>query len=160
MGGNPIPMTLFSLPHALAIAEHVRRVNGGTIAFANGCFDLLHHGHITFLRQARCYGTRLIVGVNSDASVRRLKGPGRPVMPELERAYVLSCIRFVDAVVLFEQDKPLHLIKELAPEVFVTGPPGVPEEALCVEQHGGRVQFVPPTPGVATSHFIERMRNG
>ena len=97
------------------------REAGGRMVFTNGCFDLLHPGHISYLRAARSLGDALVVGLNSDASVRRLKGPSRPVVPEGDRAAVLEALKSVDAVVVFGEDTPIRLMRELKPAVYVKG---------------------------------------
>jgi D-glycero-beta-D-manno-heptose 1-phosphate adenylyltransferase len=134
----------------------------GRVVFTNGVFDLLHPGHVDVLTAARRSGEALVVGLNADASVRRLKGPGRPVRDELERAYVLAALAAVDAVVVFEQDTPLELIRLLAPDVLVKGGDyteativGAPE----VRARGGEVLVVPLTPGHSTTSTIARLRD-
>jgi rfaE bifunctional protein nucleotidyltransferase chain/domain len=119
------------------------------LVFTNGVFDLLHPGHVDILLGARREGDALVVGLNSDSSVRRLKGPTRPVRTEQERAYVLAALGMVDAVVIFEQDTPLELIKELAPDVLVKGGDYREDQiagAAEVRARGGRVAIVPLTP--------------
>lgn len=133
------------------------------MVFTNGVFDLLHPGHVDVLVAARSLGDALMVGVNTDASVRRLKGPARPVRGERERAYVLAALEAVDAVVLFDEDTPLQVIRALMPDVLVKGGDysmdsvvGAPE----VLARGGRVVIVPLTPGHSTTRTVERMRAG
>jgi D-beta-D-heptose 7-phosphate kinase/D-beta-D-heptose 1-phosphate adenosyltransferase len=124
-------------------------------------FDLLHPGHVDVLRGARARGSSLIVGLNSDASVRRLKGPSRPVRSEAERAYVLGAFEMVDAVVLFEQDTPLELITLLEPDVLVKGGDYTPETivgAAEVRARGGDVVVIALTPGQSTTSIIEKLR--
>jgi D-beta-D-heptose 7-phosphate kinase/D-beta-D-heptose 1-phosphate adenosyltransferase len=133
----------------------------GRIAFTNGVFDLLHPGHVDVLLGARRHGDALVVGVNSDDSVRRLKGPGRPVRNVAERCYVLAALAMVDAVVVFDQDTPLELITELRPDVLVKG--GDYSEssivgASDVRGWGGTVAIIPLTPGHSTTSTIERLR--
>lgn len=135
----------------------------GRLVFTNGVFDLLHPGHIDVLQAARGAGDRLIVGVNSDASVRRLKGEGRPVRAEHDRAYVLAALECVDAVAIFEQDTPLELVRLLAPDVIVKG--GDYDEssivgAAEVRARGGSVVVVPLRAGHSTTAIIERLRGG
>lgn len=132
-----------------------------SLVFTNGVFDLLHPGHVDVLLGARRQGDALVVGLNSDASVRRLKGPERPVRTESERAYVLAALAVVDAVVIFEQDTPLELIKALEPDVLVKG--GDYTEANVVgakevRSMGGRVVIVPLTPGHSTTAIVEKLR--
>ena len=131
------------------------------LVFTNGVFDLLHPGHISVLFEARQQGDALIVGLNSDASVRRLKGESRPVRAEDERAIVLAALGMVDAVVIFEQDTPLELIRALEPDVLVKG--GDYTEATVVgapdvRARGGRVVIVPLTPGHSTTAIVEKLR--
>jgi rfaE bifunctional protein nucleotidyltransferase chain/domain len=133
----------------------------GRLVFTNGVFDLLHPGHVDVLLGARQQGDALVVGLNSDASVRRLKGPERPVRSEAERAYVLAALSMVDAVVIFEQDTPLELIRALRPDVLVKG--GDYSEATIVgapdvRSWGGDVVVIPLTPGQSTTAIIERLR--
>jgi D-glycero-beta-D-manno-heptose 1-phosphate adenylyltransferase len=132
-----------------------------SLVFTNGVFDLLHPGHVDVLLAARRQGDALVVGVNSDASVRRLKGPSRPVRSETERAYVVAALALVDAVVIFEQDTPLELIVALEPDVLVKGGDysegsvvGAPE----VRARGGKVVIVPLTPGHSTTAIVEKLR--
>jgi D-glycero-beta-D-manno-heptose 1-phosphate adenylyltransferase len=138
-----------------------REAQRGRVVFTNGVFDLLHPGHIDVLFGARRQGDALVVGVNSDASVRRLKGPDRPVRTEAERSYVLAALSAVDAVVVFEQDTPLELIVHLRPDVLVKG--GDYTEATMVgarevRSWGGHVAVVPLTPDQSTTRIIERLR--
>jgi D-beta-D-heptose 7-phosphate kinase/D-beta-D-heptose 1-phosphate adenosyltransferase len=129
--------------------------------FTNGVFDLLHPGHVDILSNARAQGDALVVGVNSDESVRRLKGPSRPVRNEHERAYVLAALRDVDAVVLFEQDTPLELIRRLRPDVLVKGGDYTRDTVVGaddVESWGGRVVIVPLVSGQSTTSIIEKLR--
>lgn len=133
------------------------------MVFTNGVFDLLHPGHVDVLVAARSLGDALVVGVNTDASVRRLKGPARPVRAERDRAFVLAALEAVDAVVLFDEDTPLEVIRALVPDVLVKGGDysmdsvvGAPE----VLAHGGKVVIVPLTPGHSTTRTVERMRAG
>lgn len=131
------------------------------VVFTNGVFDLVHPGHVDVLRGARAQGASLIVGLNSDSSVRRLKGPTRPVRSEAERAYVLAAFEMVDAVVLFEQDTPLELITLLEPDVLVKGGDYTPETIVGAKEvtaRGGKVVVIPLTPGQSTTSIIEKLR--
>jgi len=133
----------------------------GRVAFTNGVFDLLHPGHIDVLVGARARGDALVVGVNSDASVKRLKGPGRPIRSDGERVYVLAALEAVDAVTLFEQDTPLDLVRLLQPDAIVKGGDYAPETvvgATEVRSRGGEVIIIPLTPGHSTTSTIERLR--
>lgn len=131
------------------------------MVFTNGVFDLLHPGHIDVMRAARDQGDVLVVGLNSDSSVKRLKGEARPVRNERERAYVLAALECVDAVVLFEEDTPLELIRELRPDVLVKGGDYSVDTvvgAADVTARGGEVVIVPLTPGHSTTSTIQRLR--
>lgn len=133
----------------------------GRVVFTNGVFDLLHPGHVDVLLGARREGDVLVVGLNSDASVKRLKGPTRPVRNEAERSYVLAALGMVDRVVLFEQDTPLELILRLRPDVLVKGGDYSVDTivgAREVQAWGGRVAVIPLTPGQSTTSIIERLR--
>ena len=133
----------------------------GRVVFTNGVFDLLHPGHVDVLRGAREQGDALVVGLNSDASVRRLKGPRRPVRTEADRAYVLAAFEMVDAVTVFAQDTPLELVKTLRPDVIVKGGDYSPETvvgAAEVRSWGGDCVIIPLTPGQSTTTIIERLR--
>jgi rfaE bifunctional protein nucleotidyltransferase chain/domain len=133
----------------------------GRLVFTNGVFDLLHPGHVDVLTGARREGDHLVVGLNADASVRRLKGPERPVRTEAERAYVLAALACVDAVVVFDQDTPLELVRRLQPDVIVKGGDYTPDTIVgadVVRARGGRVVVVPLTPGQSTTSIIEKLR--
>ena len=140
-----------------------RATQRGRLVFTNGVFDLLHPGHIDVLVGSRRQGDALVVGLNADASVRRLKGPERPVRSEAERAYVLAALAAVDAVVVFAEDTPLELVRWLQPDVIVKGGDyredtivGAPE----VRARGGDVVVIPLTPGQSTTSIIEKLRGG
>lgn len=130
--------------------------------FTNGVFDLLHPGHVDVLRGARAEGAHLVVGVNSDASVRRLgKGPERPVRSERDRAYVLAALECVDAVVIFDEDTPAALVAALQPDVLVKGGDYRPDEVAggdTVRARGGRVVIIPLTEGHSTTATIAKLR--
>ena len=136
--------------------------NGKRIVFTNGCFDLLHPGHIRTLGAARKLGDALIVGLNSDASVRRLKGPGRPVLPEQERAEILAALECVDAVVIFNEPTPREIIAALLPDVLVKGGDWPGDQIVGreeVEAAGGRVVSVAVAPGYSTSALLQKIRD-
>lgn len=138
-----------------------RRTVRGRLVFTNGVFDLLHPGHVDVLLGARRRGDSLVVGLNSDASVKRLKGPERPVRNEAERSYVLAALGMVDRVVIFEQDTPLELIERLRPDVLVKGGDYTVETivgAAQVQGWGGEVVVIPLTPGQSTTSIIQRLR--
>jgi rfaE bifunctional protein nucleotidyltransferase chain/domain len=137
--------------------------NGRRVVFTNGCFDLLHPGHIRSLELARALGDALIVGLNSDASVRQLKGEGRPVIPERERAEILSALESVDAVVIFDDLTPREVISRLLPDVLVKGGDWPGDQIVGreeVEAAGGRVVSVPVVPGYSTSAMLKKIRDG
>jgi D-beta-D-heptose 7-phosphate kinase/D-beta-D-heptose 1-phosphate adenosyltransferase len=146
----------------LADARAWRRAQPGPVVFTNGVFDLLHPGHVALLEAARAEGAALVVGVNTDASVRRLgKGPERPVVPEAARARVLAGLAAVDCVVLFDEDTPLALIEALEPDVLVKGADYTRDRIVGadqVERRGGRVVRVPLEPGFSTTSLVERLR--
>lgn len=138
-----------------------RRTLAGPLVFTNGVFDLLHPGHVDVLTAARAQGAHLLVGLNSDDSVRRLKGPARPVNTEAERAYVLAALECVDAVVIFGEDTPAELVRYLQPDVIVKGGDYTPENvvgASDVRARGGRVVIIPLTPGQSTTGIINKLR--
>jgi D-beta-D-heptose 7-phosphate kinase/D-beta-D-heptose 1-phosphate adenosyltransferase len=138
------------------------RRQGLRVGFTNGCFDLLHPGHITLLTKARAACDRLIVGLNSDASVRRLKGEGRPVQDEHARAEVLAALQAVDLVVVFPQDTPLELIERVRPKILVKGGDYRPDDVVgrdFVEANGGELILVDTVPGHSTTSMIRRSRS-
>lgn len=149
-----------------AAARWVReqQAQGHRVAFTNGCFDLLHPGHVAYLEQARSLGEALIVGVNTDASARRLdKGRGRPLTPESDRARVLAALACVDRVVLFDEDTPLELITLLKPDILVKGGDYQLSEIVGraeVEARGGQVFTLPFVPGHSTTALLQRLRRG
>ncbi|MEW5722031.1 MAG: D-glycero-beta-D-manno-heptose 1-phosphate adenylyltransferase [Thermodesulfobacteriota bacterium] len=146
---------------ARARIEARRRERPGTrIVFTNGCFDLLHVGHVRYLAEARGLGDFLVVGLNSDDSVRRIKEPGRPVNPQDRRAEVLAALMFVDAVVIFDQEDPLELIRFLAPDVLVKGGDWPVEKIVgreVVEARGGVVRSIPLIQDASTTDTIRRI---
>jgi rfaE bifunctional protein nucleotidyltransferase chain/domain len=137
------------------------RASGRRIVFTNGVFDLLHPGHVRYLQQARSLGDLLIVGLNADASVKRNKGPGRPITPEDERAEVLAALECVDAVVIFDQDTPADIVRLVQPDVLVKGADWPADQVVgrdTVEARGGRVVLVPVEQGHSTSAIVERIK--
>ena len=141
-------------------AREQRQKITGKVVFTNGVFDLIHPGHVDLLTVARSHGDALIVGLNSDASVKRLKGHDRPVRNQAERAYVLAALEAVDIVVLFEEDTPLELVKSLRPDVIVKGGDYTLDSivgAREVQSWGGEAIVVPLTPGQSTSSIIEKL---
>ena len=132
---------------------------GKTLVFTNGCFDILHAGHVTYLQFARAQGDALCLGLNSDASVRRNKGPKRPIVSEDNRAKLLACLRFVDYVVLFDEDEPKDLVAKILPDVLVKGRDWAHYVSGrdVVEANGGRVVLADMVPGLSTTNVIERI---
>ena len=138
------------------------RANGETVVFTNGVFDLLHPGHVRYLQEARALGDLLIVGLNSDTSVRSIKGPDRPINTERERAEVLLALACVDGVVIFEEETPHAIISALQPDVLVKGADWGPNDIVgrdVVEARGGRVVRIALSPGHSTSQLIRTVQN-
>jgi D-beta-D-heptose 7-phosphate kinase/D-beta-D-heptose 1-phosphate adenosyltransferase len=136
------------------------RERGEKLVFTNGCFDLLHPGHVRYLQQARSLGDRLVVAVNGDATVARLKGPGRPLTPLAERTEVLAALASVDYVVAFEEETPFEVIEEIVPDVLVKGGDWTKDRIVGrerVEREGGTVLSLPYAPGYSTSGIVERI---
>jgi len=134
--------------------------SGDAIVFTNGCFDLIHKGHVDYLSQAADMGDRLIIGLNSDQSVRRLKGSKRPYIDEQARAFVLAGLFFVDAVVMFDEDTPESLIAQILPDILVKGNDyGIKEIAghETVLNHGGKVETISLVPGYSSSSIVEKI---
>ncbi len=150
--------------HALLAQREVWRAEGKTVVWSNGCFDLLHVGHVRGLQEARSLGDVLVVGVNSDASVRRLKGPGRPVVPEAERAEVLAALACVDRVVIFGEDTPCEVLSRVRPDLHCKGEDYAPPstrpfpEGPIVRAYGGRIAFLKFAPGASTSDLLARVK--
>lgn len=138
------------------------REAGEQVVFSNGCFDILHLGHIDYLEKASQLGTKLIIGINSDSSVKRLKGPQRPIQAQHARMRMLAALAFVDAVVLFDEDTPLELIKKLRPQVLVKGNDYSIQQivgAKEVLQTGGEVKTIELVEGYSTTDIIEKIKN-
>jgi rfaE bifunctional protein nucleotidyltransferase chain/domain len=151
------------LPDAARHALAAWRAAGDRIVFTNGVFDLLHRGHAEYLAQARELGERLVVGVNSDASVRRLKGPARPIVTADDRVALLEALACVDLAVVFEDDTPARLIEAVRPDVLVKGGDWAVAQIVgreFVESCGGRVLSIPLREGYGTSALVERIRAG
>jgi rfaE bifunctional protein nucleotidyltransferase chain/domain len=148
---------IYAIPSRIARAREV----GERVVFTNGCFDLLHPGHVSYLGAARALGDALVVGLNSDASVKRLKGPERPLVPERDRAAVLVALESVDAVVVFGEDTPIRLLRELKPAVYVKGGDyrieDLPEAKIAAEI-GTEVRILPFEVGYSTTALIEKIR--
>jgi rfaE bifunctional protein nucleotidyltransferase chain/domain len=154
---------VFELPADARTRLEVWRAAGDRVVFTNGVYDLLHRGHAEYLEAARALGDRLVVGVNSDASVRRLKGPARPIIPQDDRAGLVAALACVDLVVIFDDDTPLSLIEAVAPDVLVKGADWA-EEAIVgaefVRARGGRVERIALRAGLSTSTIVKRIQDG
>ena len=151
---------LLTLDEASAFAERMR-AGGRTVVFTNGVFDLLHPGHVRYLQAARALGDALIVGLNSDRSVRAIKGADRPINEESERAEVLLALGCVDAVAIFDEETPQTIINAVKPDVLVKGADWAPDRIVgrdMVEERGGRVVRMELSPGFSTSHLISKIR--
>jgi len=154
-------MCLLSLEEAVKIRKECRR-RGKKVVFTNGCFDIIHVGHIRLLKEASKLGDVLIIGLNSDDSVRKIKGPARPINSLSDRAEVLSSIRYVDYITAFEEETPRRLISLLLPDVLVKGGDYRKDEIVgadVVEAEGGKVVTIPLVEGKSTTKLIERIRN-
>jgi rfaE bifunctional protein nucleotidyltransferase chain/domain len=156
---------LIDSEHLEALAELCRQ-SRCLVVWTNGCFDLLHLGHVRSLQAARRLGDLMVVGLNSDQSVRRLKGPGRPIVPAEQRAEMLAALGCVDHVVIFDESTPEAMLRRLRPAVHCKGSEYAPQagravpEAALVESYGGRVEFLPLVPGFSTTSLIRRLREG
>lgn len=147
------------MQHDTAALRQELRMKPVRIVFTNGVFDILHAGHVTYLEAARALGDVLVVGLNSDASVRRLKGPSRPINTQDDRARVLSALRCVDHVIIFDDDTPLDVVTALLPDVLVKGGDYTRDTVVgadVVEDHGGRVEIIPLLEGRSTTSIIAR----
>lgn len=137
------------------------KTQGKKIAFTNGCFDLLHLGHVDYLEKARALGDKLILGLNSDSSVSRFKGQNRPIQNQNSRARVLAALQFVDLVVFFNEDTPLNLITEIQPDILVKGSDYLAENIVgadVVKRNGGVVKTIDFIPGYSTSKIVEKIK--
>ena len=152
---------LKSLNEAAEIARQARK-NGKSVVFTNGCFDLLHRGHVHVLREARANGDLLIVGINSDRSVKSIKGASRPILPQTDRVELIAAMEMVDYVVLFDESDPYQIIAAIKPTVLAKGGDWSAEKIIgadIVAQNGGRVAVISYLPGFSTTEIIERIRN-
>lgn len=150
---------LKSLDELTAIAAQARK-KGQTVVFTNGCFDLLHRGHVHILRQAKAAGDLLIVALNSDRSVKQIKGPKRPIMPETDRIELIEAMEMVNYVILFDEPDPTRLIAAIKPDVLVKGADWSADKVVgaeLVEKDGGRVVRIPYLQGFSTSEIIQRI---
>ncbi len=149
------------LPNDLALQIQIWQKQGAKIVFTNGCFDILHLGHVDYLEKARNLGDKMVVGVNTDLSVRTLKGESRPVNPQYARARLLAALAFVDAVVFFGESTPLELIKTLKPNILVKGNDYSVDQivgAKEVIENGGEVRTIDLVAGYSTTNLIEKMK--
>ncbi len=143
----------------LKIRERLKR-EGKKVVFTNGCFDIVHRGHVEYLMKAKALGDVLLVGMNTDASVQRLKGPQRPIVCQEDRAFVLAALRVVDYVCLFDEDTPYNLIKAVVPDVLVKGSDWAIEAIVgkdVVEAAGGKVQTIDYVPDRSTTNIIQKI---
>ena len=160
--GDPLRSKALTLDEAILRFGREKR-NGRKVVFTNGCFDLLHPGHIRGFELARQLGEVLIIGMNSDSSVRQLKGPTRPVIPEQERAEILSALEPVDAVIIFNELTPREVIARLLPDVLVKGGDWPGDQIVGreeVEAAGGRVVSIPFVPGYSSTTILQKIREG
>ncbi len=158
--GVIVPAKYKTVDELSAISAQARKA-GRLVVFTNGCFDLVHRGHIHLLRQAKTLGDILIVGLNSDVSVKAIKGPRRPIMPEGDRIELIAALEMVDYVVAYNEPDPYRVIAALQPNVLVKGGDWSADKIVgadVVEQNGGRVAVIPYLPGFSTSQIIERIR--
>ena len=156
-------MSEFVLPEAAREVLGRWRAEGRCVVFTNGVFDLLHRGHAEYLEEARALGDRLVVGIDGDASVRRLKGPSRPLVPAEERAELVGALAAVDLTIVFEEDTPESLVRAVRPQVLVKGGDWTPDRIVgreFVESCGGRVLSIPLREGLSTTRIVERIVAG
>lgn len=161
---------IFSIDDLTKALEKWRK-NGNTIVFTNGCFDILHRGHLTYLAQAKDFGDRLILGLNSDASVKALeKGTNRPINNEQDRAFFLASLSFIDGVIIFNDQTPIRLIEQIKPDVLIKGGDYDPEisdsdhkkyivGSDIVKKNGGQVKTIPFVKGYSTTKIIEKIKS-
>ena len=152
---------LKNLEEIKAIAAQTRK-DGKTVVFTNGCFDLLHRGHVYILRQAKACGDVLIVAINSDKSVKQIKGPLRPIMPETDRSDLIGAMEMVDYIVLFDEPDPYQVISAIRPNVLAKGGDWSVERIVgadIVRKHGGRVAVIPYLEAFSTTAIIERIKH-
>lgn len=158
---HSLSQKIVSMDELTPLVQHWK-ADGKKIVFTNGCFDLLHAGHVAYLTEAASLGDILILGLNSDSSVQRIKGPQRPINNETTRSAVLSAMSFIDAVVFFEEETPLELIKAVLPDVLVKGGDYKPEEIVGAAEtlaNGGKVEVLTFLPGYSSTAIIEKIKN-
>ncbi|OKL40758.1 D-glycero-beta-D-manno-heptose 1-phosphate adenylyltransferase [Pontibacter flavimaris] len=152
---------IYTLPQLLEQVQSWRS-QGQKIVFTNGCFDLLHLGHVDYLEKAKHLGDKLVLGLNTDASISRIKGPSRPLQDEMSRARVMASLLFIDAVVLFNEETPLELIKAVQPDILVKGDDYAVEQIVGheeVQARGGAVKTVPLVKGYSTTSIVKKIEN-
>ncbi len=153
---------IIEFDHIADFIQRLRKDNANTIAFTNGCFDILHRGHVELLEKAKEYADYLVVGLNSDESVKRLKGSGRPYIDQDDRAFILSRLEAVDVVCIFEQDTPLELIKRVQPDYLIKGGDYKVEQIVgreIVEAGGGKVFTIPLVPERSTTNILDKLHS-
>lgn len=163
MDKHNIILSKIKLRDELAPTISILRFKEKKIVFTNGCFDILHKGHIEYLSKARNLGDFMIVGLNTDQSVKKLKGENRPVQDETSRATILAALSFIDLVVLFNEDTPYNLISLIKPDILVKGADYKESEIIgydVVKKNGGKIITIALTDGYSTSNIIEKLRNG
>ena len=154
-----MPDKLVHIDKIAALMKSLKK-KGKSVVFTNGCFDLIHPGHIKLLKQAGKYGDILFLGINSDKSIKQIKGPSRPVMKEKERITVLSAIEYIDFITVFNEPTPINLIKKIRPDALVKGSDWPKSEIVgkeFVESYGGKVFTIELKPGISTSSLIKRI---
>ncbi len=158
---KPFQEKIIAFADIASICEEIKK-NKKKIVTSNGCFDILHTGHIEYLQSASQYGDILIIGINNDDSVRRLKGEGRPVNKELSRASLVASLGFVDFCVIFTQDTPIELLQKIKPNVHIKGGDYLPDDIIekkTVEDNGGVVKILPLVQGYSTTSILNRLHN-
>jgi rfaE bifunctional protein nucleotidyltransferase chain/domain len=157
----PSASKILSLPQAISIVAEWKK-NGNKTVFSNGCFDIIHAGHVDYLEKAKQKGDYLIIGLNTDQSVSRIKGEDRPIVDEVSRSRVLAALEFVDAVVLFDEDTPYDLIKNLKPDILVKGKDYNISNIVgadLVLENGGKVETIELTEGLSTTIVVNKIKN-
>jgi rfaE bifunctional protein nucleotidyltransferase chain/domain len=152
---------IINVPDAVQLVNQWK-LQGQTIVFTNGCFDILHIGHVDYLEKARNLGDKLVLGLNTDHSIRRIKGETRPIVEENARARVIAALGFVDAVVLFDEDTPLRLIQTIKPDILVKGDDYTIKNIIGADfviENGGKVETIPLVKGFSTSNIIEKIKS-
>jgi rfaE bifunctional protein nucleotidyltransferase chain/domain len=160
-------MTFYKLKivslEALSVLRKTWKEAGETVVFTNGCFDILHRGHVDYLNKAAVLGTKLVVAVNSDSSISTIKSPTRPIQDEISRSEIMASLGCIDAVILFDEDTPYELIKTLVPDILVKGADYKPEEIVgydIVTGNGGKVLTIDFLPGYSTSLIEKKIKEG